>query len=163
MKNLYSKLHSLVDLQNSKEATMSLPDQLCNATNHIKKMQTKLERMKEKKEGLLLGLEKPNVRVNEVKKVPVKNPEIEVHENGSGVEVVLITGLGREYRYFSEIIQILQEEGSEVLHAKFFIAGDTVFYTFHAEIGYPEDFESTGAASRISEKFQKFVNKNAHR
>ncbi|KAK3204137.1 hypothetical protein Dsin_018183 [Dipteronia sinensis] len=54
MKFLYNHLNSLVPHQNPMEAT-SLTHQLEEAANYIKRLQIKLESMKEKKDRLIMG------------------------------------------------------------------------------------------------------------
>jgi hypothetical protein len=98
----------------------SLPDQLDEATNHIKKLQTNLERMKEKKDSLIVGMdEKPNSSTNSgMTMMGLRSPQIEIHQNGSALEVILITGLDCQFM-FNETIRVLHEEGAEIVSAIF--------------------------------------------
>ncbi|KAK9276722.1 hypothetical protein L1049_006258 [Liquidambar formosana] len=131
MKDLYSWLNSLVPHQSSREAT-SLPDQLDEAANYIKGLQTNLEKMKEKKDSLK-GVEKSSMSGG-MMAVGLKSPQIEIHEMGSTLEVVLITGLDSQFM-FNETIRVLHEEGAEIINASFSVVDDTVFHTIHSKVG----------------------------
>ncbi|KAJ7946990.1 transcription factor bHLH36 [Quillaja saponaria] len=153
MKDLYSKLNSLVQHQTSREpAATSLPDQLDEATNYIKKLQMDLERMREKKD-ILMGNENPNMTMNVGKRmVGLRSPEIEIKEIGSALEIVLITGLDCQFM-FNETIRVLHEEGADIVNASFSVVEDTVFHSIHSKVG-----ETGIGAARISERLKKFVN-----
>ncbi|GLU22997.1 hypothetical protein SLE2022_390320 [Rubroshorea leprosula] len=148
MKALYSKLNSLVPHQNSREP-MSLPDQLDEATNYIKKLQTNLERMKERKDGLM-GMVR---RRNASRSSGIKCPEIKIQEMDSALEVVLITGLDGQF-IFNETIRILHEEGADIVNASFSVVNDIIFHTIHCKVG---DSAPGFGAARISERLNKFL------
>ncbi|KAJ4703491.1 transcription factor bHLH36 [Melia azedarach] len=154
MKALYSELNSLLPHQRPVEAT-SLPDQLDEAANYIKGLQTNLERMKERKDRLM-GIEKPNRSMNSEAMTGFRSPQIEIHEMGSALEVVLITGLDCQFM-FSETIRLLHEEGAEIVNASFSVVEDAVFHTIHSKVGDSASSGSHGAA-RISERLKKLVN-----
>ncbi|KAJ7968573.1 transcription factor bHLH36 [Quillaja saponaria] len=153
MKALYSKLGSLVPHQNSRNPA-SLPDQLREATNYIKKLQMNLMKMKEKKDILMEIDQKPrmfNMDSSNKTMVGLKSPQIEIHEMGSVLEIVLITGLDCQYM-FNESIRVLHEEGADIINASFSIVEDTVFHTIHSKVG-----ETGHEVARISERLKKFV------
>ncbi|XP_011043394.1 PREDICTED: uncharacterized protein LOC105138874 [Populus euphratica] len=154
MKALYSQLNSLVPHQSSREPVPSLPDQLDDAASYIKRLQTNLERMKEKKENLM-GTERTNYASMSSCNgtTGLRSPQIEVRETGSTLEVVLITGLDSQFM-FNETIRVLHEEGAEIINANFSVVEDTVFHTIHSKVG--DSAPSTGAA-RISQRLNKFV------
>ncbi|XVE88061.1 hypothetical protein DITRI_Ditri19aG0038300 [Diplodiscus trichospermus] len=137
MKALYSQLNSL-------EST-SLPDQLEEAANYIKKLQTNLERMKEKKDSLI-----------GVSSSGPKSPQLQIHEIGSCLVIWLTTGSSCSQFIFNETIRILHEEGAEIVNASFSVVDDTVFHTIHLTVGESAP-DIYGAASRISERLKKFV------
>ncbi|KAJ0017645.1 hypothetical protein Pint_10558 [Pistacia integerrima] len=155
MKALYTKLNSLVPHRTPMEAT-SLPDQLDEAANYIKRLQTNLEKMKERKDSLM-GIEKPpsNTGMSGGRTMEgFRSPQIEVREIGSALEVVLITGLDFQFM-FNETIRLLHEEGAEIVSASFSVVHDTVFHTIHSKVG---DSDQVGnGAARISERLKKFV------
>lgn len=116
----------------------SLPDQLDDAVNYIKKLQTNLEKMREKKE-CLMGTEKSGNNnagfVGGEVMGGLKSPqiEIEIQEMGSALQVVLITGLDYQFM-FNESIRLLHEEGADIVNASFSIVEDTIFHTIHSKV-----------------------------
>ncbi|KAL3820467.1 hypothetical protein ACJIZ3_006372 [Penstemon smallii] len=149
MKILFTKLSSLVPNEVQKEG-VSVPDQLDGATNYIKKLQMKLEKMKEKKSWLQEGSSGGSNVVGEG-----KLPSIDIHVMGMALEVVLITGLNCKFM-FGETIRIVHEEGAEVVNASFSVTDDTIFHTIHLKIN--GESEPEYEAARISERLRKFVN-----
>ncbi|TKY71709.1 Transcription factor bHLH36 [Spatholobus suberectus] len=153
MKALFRKLNSLVPHQRSKES-ISLPDQLEEATNYIKKLQINVEKMKDKKD-MLLGIERSNARMNGGKN-GLKSPRIEIQQMGSALEVILITGLDSQFM-FSETIRVLHEEGVDVVNASYKVIGDAVFHSIHCQDG-----ESANGAARISERLKNFIHDSSY-
>ncbi|KAI9198082.1 hypothetical protein LWI28_009748 [Acer negundo] len=157
MKFLYSHLNSLVPHQTPMEAT-SLPDQLEEAANYIKRLQIKLERMKENKERLIMGTDRSMISETTTEmaasRLMLKSPHIEIHEKGSALEVVLITRLDCQF-LFSETIRLLHEEGAEIVNASFSVVNDTIFHTIQSKIG--DSGLSDNGAARISERLKKLV------
>ncbi|KAG5234972.1 transcription factor bHLH [Salix suchowensis] len=151
MKALYSQLNSLVPHQNSRvsnppsEPVLSLPDQLNEAASYIKRLQTNLEKMKEKKDSLM-GVERTNyasmISCNGTT-TGLRPPQIEVREMGSTLEFM-----------FNETIRVLHEEGAEIINASFSVVEDTVFHTIHSKV---EDSAPSNGAARISQRLKKFV------
>lgn len=106
---------------------MSLPDQLERATNYIKMLQAKVEKMKQKK-NCLVGVSGNNNNYL---------PNVEVRVSGVALEVVLVTGLNCQFM-FNGIIRLLhEEEGVEVVSASFSQLENTVFHTVHAKVRIP--------------------------
>ncbi|KAK7412354.1 hypothetical protein VNO78_03809 [Psophocarpus tetragonolobus] len=153
MKALFRKLNSLVPHQRSKEA-ISLPDQLEEATNYIKKLQVNLEKMKDKK-NMILGIERPNyATTNGGKAVAVGlklSPRVEIQLVGPALEVVLITSTDSQF-IFSETIRILQEEEVDVVNASYKVIEDAVFHSIHCQVS-----DSSNGAARISERLKNFI------
>ncbi|XWS54169.1 hypothetical protein CRYUN_Cryun10bG0066500 [Craigia yunnanensis] len=150
MKNLYCRLNSLLPHHNSKEP-LSQPDQIDEAVNYIKILQTRLKESREKKESLM-GRKRsyrcPNTTAET--RASLKSPEIRINEKGSAIEVALMTGQDSQFMFY-EMIRILSEEGAEVLNANFSVVGNTIFHVVHAEIG------AFGTAKILMEKLNKFV------
>ncbi|XP_042478049.1 transcription factor bHLH162-like isoform X2 [Macadamia integrifolia] len=154
MKTLYSDLNSVIPNQNSKEA-MPMPDQLEEATNYIKRLKNKLERLKERKEQLM-GIERLSKSMSSSGMTTVelrKPPHIEIHDMGSALEVILISEFLSHFMFY-EIIRVLQEEGADVVNANFYLLGQTYFHTIHSEVG--ESTFGSGAA-RISSRLKAYV------
>ncbi|WCJ27049.1 basic helix-loop-helix (bHLH) DNA-binding superfamily protein [Euphorbia peplus] len=154
MKSLFSTLNSLIHHSTSKEP-VSLPDQLNDAIKYIKKLQMKLERMKEKKEWLLVGSDHHDHhnRPNTIRMCGLRSPVIKVHEVGSALQVVLITGLDSQIT-FNEVVHVLHQERVEIVNASFSILDDTIFHSIHSTVG---DCAPGYVAARISERLNKFV------
>ncbi|CAH1415846.1 unnamed protein product [Lactuca virosa] len=158
MKALYSKLHSLVPHNSSREV-ISLPDQLQEAANYIKKLQIKLEKMNEEKDNLM-GIQK--LEINHEDKSKNSNlmvgqqriPLIDVRGTGSSLEAILITGVDFQF-LFSETIRVIHEEGFDIINATFSIINDTVFHTIHAQIG--ENYAQENGVSRIIESLNSIA------
>uniref|UniRef100_A0A7C9DKF9 BHLH domain-containing protein n=1 Tax=Opuntia streptacantha TaxID=393608 RepID=A0A7C9DKF9_OPUST len=146
MKNLCSQLNSLVPHQGSSSGeSMTLPDQIDEATNYIRKLQEDVGRLKERRETLRGVDDGSNSHSGAV--------QIKVNEMEGALEVTLVTGL--EFQFvFNEVIRILHEENAEVLNASYSAVDGTVFHTIHAQIG--ED-ASSYAAARISERLNQFA------
>ncbi|EXB44647.1 hypothetical protein L484_010338 [Morus notabilis] len=150
MKVLYSKLNSLLPPQNSKEV-QTLPDQVDEAINHIKSLEARLKKYKEKKKSLL-GRKRSYTCANSLESVgSQRSPQIEIHEIGSVIEVVLITGLDNQFIFY-ELIRILHEERADVVDAKYSVSRDSIFHVVHAEIA-----DSIFGATKISERLKRFV------
>ncbi|KAK9936385.1 hypothetical protein M0R45_013230 [Rubus argutus] len=156
MKALYSKLNSLLPHQRSR--LRLLPDQIDEAVNYIKKLQTNLEKMRDKKDSLM-GVEKITHNNNGgfgggiLNLGGLRSPQIEIREMGSALEVVLITGLDCQFM-FDESIRVLLEEGADIVNASFTVVGHTIFHTIHSKIG---ESAPGPVAARISERLGKFV------
>ncbi|XVF27631.1 hypothetical protein REPUB_Repub14bG0125000 [Reevesia pubescens] len=133
------------------EAT-SLPDQLDEAANYIKRLQTNLERMKERKDSLM-GVERRNTTTSRSSSGP-KSPQIEIQEMGSSLVIGLTTRSNSQF-IFNETIRILHEEGAEIVNASFSVVDDAVFHTIHLTVG---ESAPDYRAARISERLKKFVN-----
>ncbi|KAI8551654.1 hypothetical protein RHMOL_Rhmol06G0202600 [Rhododendron molle] len=146
MKSLYANLYSLLPKHASKEA-VPLPDQIDEAVKYIESMEMKLKKSKEKKETLS-GRKRSHSCTSEF-----KSPQLEIHEMGSTLDVVLITGEDDKF-IFHEIIRLIHEEGAEVLNANFSVFGNSIFHAIHAKVG---EFEKNVVAPRISSRLKEFV------
>ncbi|KAK3184127.1 hypothetical protein Dsin_031413 [Dipteronia sinensis] len=158
MKNLYSMLSSLLPNQTSQEA-LPLPDQIDEAVNYIKTLEKKLQESKEKKQNLMGSSRKRPLRsysaptdMASSSSIP---PQIEIHETGSTLELILTSGLDNQFIFY-EVIRILHEESAEVVSANFSVVGNKILHVVHAEIG--DAIFSTFGATKISERLNQFVN-----
>lgn len=110
----------------------SRPDQIDEATNYIKNLQIKLEKMKEKRNNLKdVGTSKNNASMN----MGFKSPQFKIQQMGSALEVVLVTGLDCQFM-FNETIRFLQDEGSDVVNASYTVVENAVFHTIHCQVSY---------------------------
>ncbi|KAJ8549557.1 hypothetical protein K7X08_033264 [Anisodus acutangulus] len=153
MKDLCMKLNSLVPHEKNSKEVLSLSDQLEEAANYIKKVQINLERMRQRKESLIAGVNPISRSSSE--RMAGTLPHIEIHSVDSALKVVLITGLDCQFM-FNDIIRMLHEEGAEIINASYTVIGDTIFHSLHSKVG--ECATSSGyRAARISEKLKQFV------
>ncbi|XP_054801420.1 transcription factor bHLH162-like [Prosopis cineraria] len=142
MRALYSKLNSLLPHQSSPEL-VSQSDQLEEASNYIKKIQMKLEKLNEKKLSLIgINNELSNTCNRGTIILESKSPKVEIHQMGSALEVSVITGLDCQF-IFNDFISILDEE-ADVVHASYSVV--------HDAIG-----DGGNRAGRISERLKRFV------
>ena len=112
---------------------MSLADHLDEAANYIKNLEKHLEKLRQKKD-CLVAIAKQNIASISCKaNGGLRPPQIEVHEMGSALTVVLVTGLNHKFM-FNETIRVLHEEGAEIVYAGFSIVDDTVFHTIHSKV-----------------------------
>ncbi|GAA0172810.1 hypothetical protein LIER_26557 [Lithospermum erythrorhizon] len=141
------------------QEAVTLPDQLEQAENYIKKLRSNLEQMKQKKERLLSSEENQdfsyysNLKKGETSEVDF--PKIEIYEKGSVLEVILITRMNYQF-IFSETIRILHEEGVEVVNASFSVFDGIVFHTIHSKVG-EVGMDNAIRTTRISERLKNFV------
>ncbi|KAJ8444140.1 hypothetical protein Cgig2_029915 [Carnegiea gigantea] len=152
LKQLYSQLYSLVpNPASSSGEPKRLPDQIEEAINYIKNLQEDVGKLKQKKDSLL-GID--TSKANSRKRLLLNSPvQIEVNENGGGLEVTLVTSLECQF-VFTEVIRILHEESAEVFDASYSVVGGPVFHTIHAQIG---EAAANNAVARIAERLKKFT------
>ncbi|KAG8482177.1 hypothetical protein CXB51_026771 [Gossypium anomalum] len=154
MKALYSELNSLVPHYNSRES-ISLPDQLGEAANYIKRLQTNLERMKQRKDSLISGGQSMNIASSSTGFSP-KVTQIQIHEMGSSLVIGLTTDTHSRF-IFNDTIRILHEEGADIVNASFSVIGNTAFHTIHLTVGeLTPDYHGV-AVTRIAERLNKFI------
>ncbi|MED6173725.1 hypothetical protein PIB30_062336 [Stylosanthes scabra] len=132
MKMLYSKLNSLLPNYNPKEA-LPLPDQVDEAINYIKNLEEKVKMAKEKKEGLLGRKRTRGVGGDGSGCSSTKPPQLEVHEMGSCLEIVMTCGLENQFIFY-EIIRILNQENIDVKTSNSTLQGDSMLHVIHAEV-----------------------------
>ena len=121
------------------QEALPLPDQVDEAINYIKSLEAKVKMAQEKKENLQ-GIRKrsrgcfSNNSANfaATSGFP-KSPQLEIHEVGSSLQVVLTCGLDHQFIFY-EIIQILHEENIDVRSANSSLAGDSMLHVVHAEV-----------------------------
>nr|WKE35141.1 basic helix-loop-helix family protein [Rosa persica] len=160
MKILYSHLNSLLPNQTSKEP-LSLPEQIDEAINYIKTLESNLQKSTQKRDNLKFGRKRSYELCSGTfetrSATPAKSPQIQIHENGSTLEVVLSTGLHNQFIFY-DIIRILDQEQADVVHASFSASGDSILHLVRAELG--KSMLDFGAA-RITGKLKRIVNGSA--
>lgn len=120
------------------QEALALPDQIDEAINYIKSLETKVKNWEAKKESLLgskkrshsascLSFESSTATGKQ------KPPQIEIHEMGSVLEVVLVSGSVNQF-VFCEVIRIIQEGGADIVNAKFSVSGETIYCIINAQV-----------------------------
>ncbi|KAK9108051.1 hypothetical protein Syun_024062 [Stephania yunnanensis] len=125
MKNLFLHLESLIIPPNHSKKGVSINDLIDHATSYIKQKQEKVEGMKKMKEKLQLCNEGSHKNI------------IEVRDVGSALEVVSMTNSlslnGSSLQLLGSIINIMKEEGAEVVSASFHNVGAVTHHTVHSQ------------------------------
>ncbi|OIT21599.1 PREDICTED: uncharacterized protein LOC109218707 [Nicotiana attenuata] len=154
LKALYSELNSLVPHQQHSREGLSLPDQLEEAANYIKKLQINLERMRQRKESLTVDENSSSIRSSSGRKeTQPLLPHLEIYHVDSSLDVVLITRMDYQF-IFNDIIRMLHEENVEVVSASYTLIGDTIFHSIHSKVG---ECATGYGATRISDRLKKIV------
>ncbi|OMP07180.1 hypothetical protein COLO4_07560 [Corchorus olitorius] len=161
MKSLCFKLASLIPhhrFKSSKEI-VSQQDQLDLATAYIKYMRERIEKLKEMKEQLIKSMEGSNSNNNSIMNengtaaLGLSFPVVELRDLGSSIEVILISGLNKNFMLY-EAISILEQEGAEVVSASFSTLGGKIFHTLHAQVKISRVGVET---SRVYQRLQGLV------
>ncbi|KAK4723584.1 hypothetical protein R3W88_026363 [Solanum pinnatisectum] len=129
MKNLYNQLHSL--LPASKETVMVVPDQIDAAVKYIETLKMNLDKNKKHLEELKMGLKRAQSQ-NQTEPGPTTKspPQIEFHQMGPNMVVVLITSLNN-IATFNNIIRLCYVEGVEVVSTRFELNGNSTLQISH--------------------------------
>ncbi|KAG5536856.1 hypothetical protein RHGRI_024329 [Rhododendron griersonianum] len=141
MKDLCFKLTSLIpphQLNSSQNDTnsqgmQSRQHQLDEAGTYIKLLEKRVEELKARRVALAMGNHDGTDNDGNTS-IRIELPVVELREClGSSLEVVLITGLKKNFA-ISEAIVVIEDEGAEVVSASFSTVGDKVFHTLHAQV-----------------------------
>ncbi|KAG5536851.1 hypothetical protein RHGRI_024326 [Rhododendron griersonianum] len=135
MKDLCFKLTSLIPSHhlNSSQDMQSRQHQLDEAGTYIKLLEKRVEELKARRAGLAMGNHDGMDNDNNTS-IRIELPVVELREYlGSSLEVVLITGLNKNFA-ISEAIGVIEDEGAQVVSASFSAVGDKVFHTLHAQV-----------------------------
>ena len=115
---------------------LSQQDQLDHAATYIKHLRERIEKLKGRKEQAIRpnrGISGNYGMMDEMFNITSILPVLELKDLGSGIEVMLISGLNKNFMFY-EVIGVLEEEGAEVVSASFSTVGDKIFHTVHAQV-----------------------------
>lgn len=110
-----------------------LPDQIDEAVNYIKSLEAKVKMAQEKKQRLMMMMGKKRSHAccsstsyssNETKR-SLNSPQIQIHEIGLSLQVILMNGLDNQFIFY-EIICILHQENLEVISTNSSLVGDSL-------------------------------------
>ncbi|KAG2675832.1 hypothetical protein I3843_12G025400 [Carya illinoinensis] len=137
MKGLCFKLASLIPTCQFKPSRL---DQLDYAASYITQLRGKIEKLKRTKEQRAATSSSSGSSIMSTNMIDHNMmigtrqlPIVDVRDLGPCIEVILISGLQKNFMLY-EVINILQEEGADVVSACFYTAGDKVFHTIHAQV-----------------------------
>ncbi|KAL3325719.1 hypothetical protein AABB24_036780 [Solanum stoloniferum] len=134
MKNLCNQLHSMLPTHSSssKVTTMTVPDQIDAAVKHIETLKMNLEKNKKHLEELKMGPKNAQSlnKTNEPGPITKSPPQIEFHQMGPNMVVVLINGLDN-IGTFNSIIRLCHKEGVEVVSTSFKLNGNSTLQISH--------------------------------
>ncbi|KAK6261172.1 hypothetical protein QUC31_006988 [Theobroma cacao] len=135
MKALCFKLASLVPQQRFKPSKeiVSQTDQLDLAVAYIKHLRERIEKLKVIKEQMMKSVEASSNIMNNNASGGLGLPVVEIRDLGSSIEVILISGLNKNFMLY-EVIGILEQEGAEVVSASFSTVGGKIFHNLHAQV-----------------------------
>ncbi|KAL4360733.1 hypothetical protein GQ457_04G011670 [Hibiscus cannabinus] len=154
MKALCSKLASLIPRHMSKE-TVTQQGLLDLAAAYIKHSTERVERLKKMKAEAMKSIE-PSGSSSIMEKATaapfcLSSPVFELRDFGSAIELVLITGLNRNFMLY-QVISILEQEGAEVVCASFSTVGGKIFHSLHARAKLARvGVETTRVCQRLQE------------
>ncbi|KAK7347009.1 hypothetical protein VNO80_21533 [Phaseolus coccineus] len=152
MKGLCFKLVSIIPSKYLKPTKdmLSQQDQLDLAATYIKHLRERIEKLKGEKEQAM-NMMRTTQTNNEIFNVESQVPILEIKELGSGIEVMLISGVNKNFMLY-EVISVLEEEGAEVVAANFSTVANKIFYTVHAKVKISRvGVESTRVYQRLQE------------
>ncbi|KAL3355966.1 hypothetical protein AABB24_016897 [Solanum stoloniferum] len=159
MKNLCNQLHSMLPTHSSssKETTMTVPDQIDAAVKHIETLKMNLEKSKKHLEELKMGPKKAQSlnQTNEPGPITKSPPQIEFHQMGPNMVVVLINGLDN-IATFNNIIRLCHKEGVEVVSTSFKLNGNSTLQISHEtkvqiNKSSPMEFKATSLCDKMKE------------
>ena len=105
---------------------MTKQDNLDQATSYIKYLRARIEKLKQRR------LVQTSAVRNEMG-TGYLLPIIEVKYQDLNLEILLISGVNKSFM-FHEVINVLEEEGAEVIHASFSVVGDKIYHTIHSQV-----------------------------
>ncbi|WOK98514.1 hypothetical protein Cni_G07226 [Canna indica] len=127
MKNLCSKLTSLIPLSKRAVTQQDLFDQ---AFCYISELKERVEKLNQKKLEMTRGVVMIAATAN---RSQVEPPHITIRSMGSNMEVNLVCGSRTRNLMLREVINVLEEEGAEIVNASFNSLGDMSFHTIHCQ------------------------------
>ncbi|CAL9061416.1 transcription factor bHLH162-like [Musa acuminata AAA Group] len=148
MKSLCLQLSSIIPKEHRTTSKNGLTqnDSLDQATSYIKKLEERIENLKQRR--LTWAMTETNGVT-----VGFQLPILEVRHRDMDLEILLISRVSKRFM-FHEVINVLEEEGADVVNASFSTVGDKIFHTIHSKA-----FSSRIGleASRVSERLKDLV------
>ncbi|KAI3464070.1 hypothetical protein Pfo_020733 [Paulownia fortunei] len=151
MKGLCYKLVSLIPADHFKPAKVY---QLEQAAGYIKLLRERIEELRRRKTQALMNTDSTiDITSNAVTMSGSNLPILKIRDLNSSLEVVLISGLRKNFM-LHQVISILEQEGAEVVSVSLSTIGDKIFHTLHAQVKVSRLGVDT---SRICERIQELI------
>ncbi|KAF8390397.1 hypothetical protein HHK36_024923 [Tetracentron sinense] len=130
---------------------LPIEDRIDQAAIYIKQLKERIEELKARKEvAMSINNNSSDTMTMDSR---VLTPVLELRDLDSTIELILITGKNNNFM-FSEVINVLEEEGASVVSASFDNIGDRVLHTIHSQV----TSSRVGVEiSRLSERLKKLV------
>ncbi|XP_047957472.1 transcription factor bHLH168-like [Salvia hispanica] len=154
MKSLSFKLVSIIPDRHFSQPKefLSQQDQIDEAAAYIKILTERIEALNRRKAQLI----NHGTKTDYVARTSSKPPILTVRELGHGVEVVLISGLSKNF-LLSQVISIIEQEAAQVLTINVSRVGDSIIHTLHAQVKICR----VGVdISRISDRIHEIISSN---
>ncbi|XP_055825441.1 transcription factor bHLH168-like [Solanum dulcamara] len=144
MKYLCSKLFSLIPLHHYSKAMLARQDQVDQAISYIEELKERVEVLKRRKDEMV---------AQGTTRCTIKTPMVEVKELDSTLEVILTSGLQKNFT-LQEVIKTIEDEGAQVVTANYSTIDDAILYTISTQV----KITRLGVdASRVNLRLQKLV------
>ncbi|THU47552.1 hypothetical protein C4D60_Mb09t16770 [Musa balbisiana] len=149
MKTPYLKLSSIIPAEHrtTSKDIMTKQDNLDQTTSYIKYLRERIEKLKQTR------LVQTSTARNEMG-TGYPLPIIE----DLNLDILLISGANESFM-FHEVMNVLEEEGAQVIHASFSVVGDNIYHTTHshtphiiARVTKPTNFEFDSIVCKLGEK-----------
>ncbi|XP_068645366.1 transcription factor bHLH168-like [Aristolochia californica] len=126
MSILFSQVTQL--LSNHENASWSTKQVLEQAVVHIENLQQRIEQLRTQRDAVTRDMFIDDIRAPSL-------PMVEVRDLDSSLEVVLVCESTRAC-LLSDVLNVLEEEGVEVVNVSFSVQGDTIHYIIHSQVAY---------------------------
>ncbi|KAG6425268.1 hypothetical protein SASPL_115695 [Salvia splendens] len=156
MKALSCKLVSVVPDRHFSQPKelLSHIEQIDAASAYIKNMRERIEVLNRRKAQLINSCPTKTAAIDGGggRKCPI----LTVKELGFGVEVMLISGLNKNFM-LSQVISVIEQEAAQVRSVNMSRVGETIIHTIHAQAKISRVGVDT---SRISDRIQAIISSN---
>ncbi|KAK4364074.1 hypothetical protein RND71_015432 [Anisodus tanguticus] len=160
MKKLINQLYSMLPAHAStSKETIAMPDQVVAAEEYIKSLVMKLEKKNKLLEELKMGTKRAQSlnATNEPSPSTKSTPQIEFHEMGPYMFVVLMTDLDN-IATFNNIIRLCHEEGVEVVSANFSLNGNsTIQISYETKVQINRSSTMEFRATTLCDKIKELI------
>ncbi|KAG6492508.1 transcription factor bHLH167-like [Zingiber officinale] len=141
MKTLCFKLSSIIPKEHKTIHKTVLTQQDCfdEAASYIQKLGENIEKLKQRKQ------------MQSMRSLGQDDVVVEVRYEDLNLEVVVVSGVRKRFM-FHELINVLEEEGAEIVSASVVAVGDKIFHTIHSQaISSRIGLEPTSVSRRLKE------------